>query len=148
MKDSVRDRVQAHFGELAIEARRMGRRLGPHLRHSVSHEELVSWGSFGLLEAARRYDPERGIPFELRQHHELEGRLAMAAGDAAAAVPHLEQANQQDPRVLLLLAEAHREQGMLEEARDYASRAADYNGLGINYAYARLAARKLAAELS
>ena len=89
----------------------------------------------------------RGIPFEVRQHHELEGRLAMAAGDAAAAVGHLEQANQQDPRVLLLLAEAYRDQGMTAEARDFAARAADYNGLGINYAYARLPAQALRAAL-
>ena len=91
---------------------------------------------------------ERGIPFEVRQHRELQGRLARAAGDAAGAVIHLLQANQQDPRVLLLLAEAYREQGRLDEAREYAGRAADYNGLGINYAYARQAARRLQDELA
>jgi tetratricopeptide (TPR) repeat protein len=73
--------------------------------------------------------------------------LAMAAGDAAAAVTHLEQANQQNPRVLLLLAEAYRDQGLLDQARELAGRAADFNGLGMNYAYARRAAKKLQSEL-
>jgi tetratricopeptide (TPR) repeat protein len=84
-----------------------------------------------------------GIPFEVRQHHEIQGRLALAAGEAGAAVTHLEQANQQDPRVLLLLAEAYRAQDLTDLAREFAARAADYNGLGINYAYARLPAHEL-----
>lgn len=91
---------------------------------------------------------ERQIPFEVRQHHELEGRLALAVGEPAAAIGHLEQANQQDPRVLLLLAKAYRDQGQTAEAAEFAARAADYNGLGINYAYARLAAKELEQELA
>ncbi len=90
----------------------------------------------------------RGIPFEVRQHHEIQGRLALAAEDGAGAVTHLEQANQQDPRVLLLLAEAYRDQGQTEAALEFATRAADYNGLGINYAYARLSAQELREALS
>ena len=108
----------------------------------------------GDLAGARAHAAEygeaviaRGIPFEVRRHHELEGRIAAAAGDAEAAVTHLEQANQQNPRVLLLLAEVHRALGQADETSDYAARAAEYNGLGINYAYARLAAKKLLAEL-
>ena len=105
----------------------------------------------GAREIAARYGDAvtaRGIPFEVRQHHELEGRLALAEGDAAAAVTHLEQANQQNPRVLLLLAEAYRDQGLLDPAREFAAMAADFNGLGINYAYARRPAKQLQAELA
>ena len=100
--------------------------------------ELASGDTPAAREIADRYSQEvtaRGIPREVRQHHELEGRLALASGDAAAAASHLEQANQQNPR------------GLLEKARDYAGRAADFNGLGINYAYARAAAKALVAEL-
>ncbi len=75
MGDAAQDRVAAHFGELDVEARRLGRRLGPHLRNAVSHEELVSWGSFGLWEAAQRYDPERGIPFEHYARHRVRGAM-------------------------------------------------------------------------
>lgn len=109
----------------------------------------------GDLDGARALAAEygaavtaRAIPFELRQHHELQGRIALAANDAAAAVEHLLEANQQNPRILLLLAEAYRAQGLPDKALDYAGRAADFNGLGINYAYARRAAGKLRQELS
>jgi tetratricopeptide (TPR) repeat protein len=122
-------------------------------RNILFDEARVSMAR-GDLDAARetaaRYGEAvtaRGIPFEVRQHQELEGRLAMAEGDAAAAITHLEQANQQNPRVLLLLAEAYRAQDQPEQAAEYAARAADYNSLGINYAYARAAAQKLRAAL-
>ena len=139
----------------AIERAEVLDEVKENVRRNTLYDRVRVLLARGDLEAARETAAAyaeavvaRGIPFELRQHHELEGRLAMAAGDAEAAVGHLERANQQDPRVLLLLAEAHRDQGRVAEARDYATRAADYNGLGINYAYARLAARKLASELS
>lgn len=61
--DEIHDRVHLHFGEVELEARRMARRLGPNARSWVSHEELVSWGGMGLLEAARRFEPDRGVPF-------------------------------------------------------------------------------------
>ncbi len=87
--ESVHQRVHEHFGEVELEARRVARRLGPAGRSGVSHEDLVSWGSLGLLEAARRFDPERGVPFArfarprvrgamfdgLRESHEMPGRL-------------------------------------------------------------------------
>lgn len=89
MVDAVQDRVHEHFGELDVEARRMGRRLGPHLRNSVSHEELVSWGSFGLLEAARRFDPERGIPFEHYARHRVRGAMFDGLRESHETPPRL-----------------------------------------------------------
>lgn len=112
--------------------------------------QLASGDIDGAASAAAEYSKAvtaRGIPFEVRQHHELHGMLALAAGDGRAALVHLEQANLQNPRVLLLLAEAYRKQGLLAEAREYAGRAANFNGLGINYAYAKPAAKRLLAEL-
>lgn len=41
----------------------MARRLGSSGRTWVTHEDLVSWGGMGLLEAARRFEPDRGVPF-------------------------------------------------------------------------------------
>jgi RNA polymerase sigma factor FliA len=40
-------------------ARRIAREVGP----SAELAELVSYGREGLLEAARRFDPSRGVPF-------------------------------------------------------------------------------------
>ena len=125
-----------------------------NVRRNILYDEtrvLLARGDLGGAEQiSARYGEAvtgRGIPFEVRQHHELLGRLALAKGDAAAAVTHLEQANQQDPRVLLLLAEAFRSQDQLESAAEMADKAADFNSLGLNYAYARSAAKKLRAEL-
>lgn len=106
--DAVHDRVQGHFGSVEIEARRMLRRLGPSAGSFVSRDDLISWGSVGLIEAARRYEPGRGVPFEhyarhrvrgamfdgLRESHETPQRLWRARGaqsdepEAAAVLNH------------------------------------------------------------
>ena len=48
----------------------------------------------------------KSIPFEVRQSHELQGRIALAEKRYDAAATELRQANQQDPRVLYLTATA------------------------------------------
>ena len=92
---------------------------------------------FGKLIAARK------APFEARQLHELRGSIALAEKRGTEAVQELAQANQQDPRVLYLMALAHREAGNPREAAVFATRAAKFNGLGFNYAYVRTRAAKL-----
>jgi len=87
------------------------------------------------------------IAFEVRQSHELLGMIALAEGSHAGAVPHLEQANQQNPRVLLLLAKAHRTLGNDEDARTYCDHAANFNALSGTYAYVRTAAQEMLAAL-
>ena len=88
------------------------------------------------------------IPFEVWQQHELAGRVALEAKDHAAAAAELEQANQQDPRVLYLLAVALQGKGEAAKAREVAARAADYNGLSPTYGYVRGKAKALLAEKS
>ena len=65
------------------------------------------------LDTARRRTEEyregidiRQIPDEDRRHHELAGRIALLEEDWQAALGEFEQANQQDPIVLCLLAKA------------------------------------------
>lgn len=41
----------------------------------LPHDELVSFGREGLLEAARRYDPERGVPFRRFAHYRIKGAV-------------------------------------------------------------------------
>ncbi len=89
----------------------------------------------------------REIPFELRQAHDLAGRVALARGDAARAMAELSQASQQDPRVLYASALACRAAGDLERARDFADRAANFDGLSPNYAYVKRDAETLLGEL-
>ena len=58
----------------------------------------------------------------------------------------LEQANQQDPRVLYLLAVALQGKGEAQKAREVGARAADFNGLSANYAYVRSRAKQLVSK--
>lgn len=41
----------------------------------ITHEDLVSYGREGLLEAARRYDPERGVPFKAYASYRVRGAV-------------------------------------------------------------------------
>ncbi len=88
-----------------------------------------------------------GIPFELRQHHELAGMIALSDGDSSGAAAHLVQANQQNPKVLFLLAKAHAAQGNAEEARSFCEQAANFNGLSGTYSFVRTAAREMIEQL-
>jgi len=88
------------------------------------------------------------IPFEMRQQHELAGRVALAEGDAAAAVAELEQANQQDPRVLYVLAVALKGKGDTPKSEQVAARAANFNGLSPTYGFVRTKAKAMTAARS
>ena len=90
---------------------------------------------------------ENKLPAELRQHHELVGLVALEEEDYAAALEHLEQADQQDPRVLYEMALACKAQGDLERGRQVCGKAANWNGLGINFAYVRDKARELLEQI-
>lgn len=87
------------------------------------------------------------IPFELRQVHELQGRIALVEENYADAVAHLAQANQQNPEVLFLMAQAHHAQGHAEEARGFCEQAANFNALSGTYAYVRAQAQEMLAQL-
>jgi tetratricopeptide (TPR) repeat protein len=88
----------------------------------------------------------KSIPFEVRQSHELTGRIALATKDYAAAAAALRQANQQDPRVLYLLALALAGGGDQKGAQEMATRAAGFNGLSPTYGYVREKAQAMAKE--
>ena len=87
----------------------------------------------------------KNIPFELRQSHELAGQIALAEKDHATAAAELRQANQQDPRVLYLLAVALQGKGDLQAARDTGAQAADFNALSNTYGYVRGKAKAMLA---
>lgn len=53
------------------QARQVARVVG----RSVSFEDLVSYGREGLLDAARRYDPERGVPFRAYATFRVRGAI-------------------------------------------------------------------------
>jgi tetratricopeptide (TPR) repeat protein len=86
------------------------------------------------------------IPFEMRQQHELVGTIAIAEKNYALAVTELQQANQQDPRVLYHLAIALQGKGDAKKAKEIGDKAANFNGLAGNYAFVRKKAQAMFAK--
>jgi len=111
---------------------------------------LASGDIEGATATAATYSELVGakqIPFEVRQTHALMGMIALAEGSHADAAAHLAHANQQDPRILFLQAQAHHGQGNADEARSYCEQAANFNGLSGTYAYVRTAAQEMLHEM-
>ncbi len=94
-------------------------------------------GARSQAEEYARQVAVNAVPFEQRQSHHLLGLVALAGKDHEAAVKELLQANQQDPRVQYLLAQAYEGGGDPESARKACRQAAEHNGLNFNYAYVR-----------
>jgi tetratricopeptide (TPR) repeat protein len=88
----------------------------------------------------------KSVPFELRQSHELAGRIALAEKAYPTALAELRQANQQDPRVMYLTALALQGKGDLQAAKESAVQAADFNGLSNTYGYVRGKAKAMVAS--
>ena len=96
-----------------------------------------------LADYTRQVSP-KNRPFEVRQQHELAGMIALAEKQYAPAVEELKLANQQDPRILYLMALALQGAGDAQGAAKFAAKAAKFNGLNLNYGYVRTKARQLA----
>ncbi|HZE26345.1 MAG TPA: tetratricopeptide repeat protein [Terriglobales bacterium] len=83
-------------------------------------------------------------PAQLKQAHELAGRIALAEKDYDKAIAELEQANQQDPRNLYRLGQAYQGKGDSAKAQDSYKKAAEFNSLpALNYAFIRRKAQKV-----
>lgn len=87
---------------------------------------------------------ERHNTFRIRQAHELAGMIALTEKRFDAAIAELGQANQQDPQVLFLTAQAYRGKGDAAKAKELAGRAAKANVLPlVTYAFVRTKAGKM-----
>src|SRR5262245_11409933 len=72
---------------------------------------------------------------QLKQAHELAGRIALEEKNYDAAITELTAANQQNPDVLYLLGEAYRGKGDSAKAKESFTKAAKFNSLPqLNYA--------------
>jgi tetratricopeptide (TPR) repeat protein len=84
---------------------------------------------------------------QLKQAHELAGRIALAEKDNAKAITELEQANLQNPQNLYRLSQAYRGNGDAAKAQEYLKKAAEFNSLpALNYAFVRVKAQKEAGK--
>jgi tetratricopeptide (TPR) repeat protein len=94
-----------------------------------------------LAEYGTAVDAKK-VPFEVRQHHELAGMVAIEEKRFADAITELGKANQQDPKVLYLLGVAHAGAGDAAKARESYQAAHDFNGLAANLAFVRAKAKQ------
>lgn len=78
----VLERFHGMLGLVDIIARQVKRSVGP----GVELEDLVSYGREGLLDAARRYDPSRGVPFRAYANFRVRGAI-LDGVRAIAALP-------------------------------------------------------------
>jgi tetratricopeptide (TPR) repeat protein len=77
-------------------------------------------------------------PFQMRLCHELKGMKAYAARDYNLAIDELQQANQQNPYILYRIALVYDGQKDEVKAKDYYSKAKNFNALNnLNYAFVR-----------
>ena len=82
-------------------------------------------------------------PAQLKQSHELAGRIALAEKDYGKAVAELQQANLQNPQNLYRLSQAYRGQGDAVKAAEYLKKTAEFNSLpALPYAFVREKAGK------
>jgi tetratricopeptide (TPR) repeat protein len=113
-------------------------------RVAIAQQDLATAKS-KLAEYEKLVAP-RHAPFEVRQQHELAGMIALAEKRYAAASDELEQANQRDPRVLLLQAQAAQGAGNTQRATALAQKAAHFNELSFNFAYVKSKAERFRAS--
>jgi RNA polymerase sigma factor FliA len=67
----VLERFHSQLELVRIVAGQVARALGAH----VEFDDLMSGGREGLLDAARRYDPERGVPFRMYANYRVRGAM-------------------------------------------------------------------------
>jgi len=80
---------------------------------------------------------------QLKQAHELAGRIAVAEKNYDNAISELNQANQQNPAVLYLLGQSYQGKGDSAKAKASFTKAAKFNSLPqLNYAFIRTKAEK------
>jgi tetratricopeptide (TPR) repeat protein len=123
--------------DVAAEVKQAARRqtLFDETRLALARNDLASAKS--RAAAYEKAVAVKSIPFEVRQSHELAGRIALAEKDYKAASTELSQANRQDPRVLYLTAVALESAGDPQAAKKLAVEAADFNGLSGTYGFVR-----------
>lgn len=67
-RDTLIEQNRSYVRALAVRVMR-------GLSFSVDLEELVSFGTLGLVEAAERFDPRRGVSFSTFSHYRIKGSI-------------------------------------------------------------------------
>jgi tetratricopeptide (TPR) repeat protein len=126
---SARDRDLADLRWAHAQARiaiRLGNRAEAQ-RHTAAVKSLIDKGT----------NPDQRV-----QYSYLAGYIAFYSKDDKKAIAELLQADQQDPFILLLIAEAYERIGDSSQAREYYRKVLGSNSHAVNNAFARPVARK------
>jgi hypothetical protein len=121
-------------------------------RNNLYQEALVAIREGDLATAKSKADEYKKqvdvqkVPFEIQQTHELAGRIALAENQPAVAVSELQQASQQDPRILWALSRGYEAKGDAAQAKALAEKTANFNQLNFGLGYVRGEARKVAGK--
>lgn len=100
-----------------------------------------------LQMAAAKAVLDKGTnPDENIQYPYLAGYVSLYLKDYPGAIANLQQANQQDPFILLLLAQAYEKSGDAARARASYEKVLASNAHNVNNAFARAAARRKLSE--
>ncbi|HUA15680.1 MAG TPA: tetratricopeptide repeat protein [Verrucomicrobiae bacterium] len=121
---------------------------------------LFRWESAQARIAVRRQQPDEARqhvlaakaaldrannPDQMRFYPYLTGYVALYSGDSKTAINDLQKADQRDPFILALLAQAYEKSGDSAQARDYYRKVLDTSSHNLTAAFARpLAMKKLA----
>ncbi len=70
--EGARERLILHYSPLV---KFVAGRVGASLPPSVDHNDLVSYGIFGLIDAIEKFDIERGIKFETYAINRIRGAI-------------------------------------------------------------------------
>jgi len=129
------------------EAKEAARRFEVYQEARVALAKGDIAGAKAKTDQFRKLVAVKQIPFEVRQSHELAGRVALEEKNYEASLAELKMASQLDPRVLYLEARAYEGAGDKQNAGRCCDLAANFNGLDMNYAFVRKPAMEMLARV-
>ncbi len=109
-------------------------RIAVRRRNRAETEKQVA-AAKAALEKANNPDQAPFLPY-------LNGYVAFHRGAYKTAIEELEKGNQEDPFILVLLAQSHEKAGHADQAKDYYRKVMASNSHNPNNAFARPIARK------
>jgi RNA polymerase sigma factor for flagellar operon FliA len=122
--DESNSLVLAHLGLVKALASRLAHRVPSHIELS----ELISVGMMGLVEAARRYEPSRGVPFDAFARRRIQGAMVDALRELDSTPRSVRKLRRDiDSTILRLRHALRREPTGAEIARELGMSEAEYD---------------------
>ncbi|HEX5215032.1 MAG TPA: RNA polymerase sigma factor FliA [Vicinamibacterales bacterium] len=124
--DESNSLVLKHLGLVKALASRLAHRVPSHIELS----ELISVGMMGLVEASRRYEPSRGVPFDAFARRRIHGAMVDALRELDSTPRSVRKLRRQiDAAILRLRCALKREPTAAEIAGELHISEEDYDRL-------------------